>query len=173
MSMNNLDVTNTLKVTETQNAANTATTENLSWSGSYTMNWYGENNLGQPENWGFGIGPASTGNKKPGPNTELLLEWPDPNLPQYNRTIVLDKTEAEYFGSYDYVAWGAWSAPNDASSKVYTSHWVTVAEMTPEQTPKQGTATYNGQLAGTLWEGNAYHNAYGGISMTADFAAKE
>lgn len=173
MSVNNLqDVNNTNKVTETQNnAVNTSTHESYWWEGGYTANYYGENNLGQPSGFAFGDGPAETRTEKPGPDKNLYLL----NLQDYSveRTIILDKPEAEYFGAYNYVAWGTWSDPNaDGYSKVYTSHWILVDQIDRDQKPKTGTATYLGNIQGTLWtigQDNSAHNANGDISMTANF----
>lgn len=172
MSADNLrDATNTIKVTEAQsNAVTTPTHENF-WKGGYTENFYYENDLGAPHNAGFGDGPAETGAEKPGPDKKLYLLYP----PQYDspaRELVLHNTEAEYFGGYNYVAWGTWSDPDPVYTKVYTSHWVVVDQINRDQKPTSGTATYTGELRGTLWtqgQDNSYHNANGNISMTANF----
>lgn len=165
------DVTNTIKVTETQNNANSLSSHAPYWSGLYTANYYEENNLGQPGSTGYRVGPAETREQAPGPGTNLYLR--DPQNFSVDKTITLSGSQAQYFGSYNYVAWGAWSDAS-ATNKVYASHWVVVdkVELDRGQAPRSGTANYQGTVQGTLWtigQDNSFHNADGTISMQANF----
>lgn len=174
-SCNNLDVTNTIKVTETQNNANSLSSHAPYWSGLYTKNYYSENNLGQPSPSGFGDGPAETREQRPGPGTNLYLL--DPQNHSVDKTISLSGSQSQYFGNYDYVAWGAWSDASGAN-KVYASHWVVVdkVELDRGQAPRSGTARYEGSVQGTLWtigQDNSYHNANGDITLNVNFGDRD
>ncbi len=174
MSADNLrDATNTIKVTETQNNVPNAPAHESYWAGGYTENLYYENNLGEPVNSGFGDGPAEFGSPIIDQGDAVTMLYPPPSS-GVNHVEVLNQSPSAYLGSYNYVAWGTWSDPNRASfSKVYTSHWVLVDQIDRDQKPKSGTATYTGELRGTLWtigQDNSYHNANGDITMDADFA---
>lgn len=174
MSVNNLnnainDVNNGNKVRVTESNS-TPPHENW-WQGYYTKNYYSENNSGEPVINGWGDGPARTQASKPGIGTVLYLD--NVGDPQgINREITLKNSASEYFGDYNYVAWGTWSDPK-AVNGTYISHWVVVNQLDRGQVPHTGSASYKGELNGVLFnmgQANTIHNANGDITMTADFA---
>ncbi|MCB2182165.1 MAG: transferrin-binding protein-like solute binding protein [Desulfobulbaceae bacterium] len=148
----------------------TPTTTTSEWTGGYTRVYYNEN-LGDLYFFGYGDGPAETKEIKPGNGSTLYLH-PSGDGTGDERTRILSESEAAYFGNYSYTAWGTWSDPN-ATNKIYTSHWV-VTDQTPDvEMPKQGSATYQGKLAGGQWTlGQTGYNAVNGnINLNADFGS--
>lgn len=150
------------------NTPNTNTSTHESWwSGNYTKVFYGENHLGEPSFGGYGDGEAETKEYKPTAGTKLYLN----EINNEGNTVkTLTSSESSYFGSYDYVAWGTWS-DSTAINQVYTSHWVVVDQLDRDQIPKQGSATYKGELAGGQWNigQTGYNSVNGDINLNANF----
>jgi len=104
------------------------------WQGTYTGNYYTENNEGELVISGYTDSYSRTKENKPDKNVKLYLNenghsdnFPDnkwANAP-VRKEITLNQTSSAYFGNYEYTAWGTWSDPtasNTANQKVYTSH---------------------------------------------------
>jgi hypothetical protein len=160
------DYNNDFKKEIAHNTTKTSTHESW-WSGNYTKVFYGENHLGEPSFGGYGDGEAETKEYKPTAGTKLYLNEIDN---EGNTVKTLTSSESSYFGSYDYVAWGTWS-DSTAINQVYTSHWVVVDQLDRDQIPKQGSATYKGELAGGQWNigETGYNSVNGVITLNANF----
>ena len=75
------------------------------------------------------------------------------------------------FDDYNYVAWGEWEGGTELGIRSYPSEWVVVDLLDKNQIPQQGTASYSGQLKGSLWS-NTVQSANGSISLNANFGTK-
>lgn len=141
------------------------------WGGNHTRVFFQQNEFAEPVFGHYGDSDVADSYVKPANGTTLELIAPDGGINGGDKTLVLNKSEAAYFGDYDYVAWGAWS---DTQNYIYTSHWVAVGMWSPDEMPQQGTATYNGELKGGQWTiGQTGYNSFDGdISLNADFGTK-
>jgi chlorite dismutase len=139
------------------------------WTGNYTRVYY-QDRSGVLYFGGYGDAEAETEEIKPGNGSILYLHQSDDSDSVDERTRTLSESEASYFGNYSYTAWGTWSDTN-ATRKIYTSHWV-VTDYTPDiDMPRQGHATYEGELAGGQWTigQTGYNSVNGNITLNADF----
>lgn len=174
-SINNLtdDINNDNKQEIAQNNENT---NNSYWMGGYTRVYYNENNLGEAQFHGYGDANAETKTNEPNSGTVLYLNRSGDGTGE-SRTRILNHSKSEYFGDYTYTAWGIWSDPHADNSadnnKIYTSHWAVTNRTIQSEIPKQGSATYQGELAGGQWTlgQTGYSTVNGDITLNANFAS--
>lgn len=142
------------------------------WTGEYTTIGYTEDGSGNQIIQNGGSGEAETGSSSPksGVNLKFIDDYDE-----RTGTILTNSS----FGNYDYVAWGTWSDDNispNGGDKAYTSHWFLVNRTTRDEIPTQGSATYNGELAGTAWTKNVANSQFevnGNVAITANFGTNK
>ncbi len=76
-------------------------------------------------------------------------------------------------GNYDYLSWGQWNDGNGViNTNLANPYWI-AGSLTPAiNVPAGGTATYNGQVLGSLNESGAISSVAGTTSLTADFGQR-
>ncbi|WP_442764561.1 transferrin-binding protein-like solute binding protein [Sulfurospirillum cavolei] len=111
-----------------------------SYAGEFAFSWEGDR---------VKTGPLNTTPDGAAPKAGVSLICDDGTT---RETKVLTQSKANYFGDYNYVAWGTWDSTFGAIAGgiPYKAFWVASELTIIETQPKTGTATYKGEVQGIL-----------------------
>lgn len=96
-----------------------------------------------------------------------------PQLTQFQHINDIAMPTTSTLGNYDYLSWGQWNDGNGViNTNLANPYWI-AGSLTPAvNVPIGGTATYYGQVLGSLNEAGAISSVAGSTAMTADFGQR-